>query len=175
MTYLSVQNPVKKISPALAAGLALMIAAVISVSGVNVFGLYYGFGFLPLLVLLIWPKRANTLLSLAIVFLAGIFMDWATGGLRGQSSLIFVLVWGYLRPECRSAPFAPVSLFMIWILTCALAILVIAVSGYFVFGINPDFFPLLRQAILATLLFPLLILLRRMVVLRLNENDNWGL
>lgn len=174
MTYLDVQAPTRKVWPALLAGLSLFIAGATSIAGLNLFGAHVGFGFVPLLVLTIWPRRANLLLSLGLVFIAGLFTDWATGGVNGQWALVFVLIWGFLRPELRSSPFSPIVLFLVWLATCGLAIAILSLSGYFVFGILPDFASLGRQMILATLMLPLLMLLRRGLAMRFSDNDDWG-
>lgn len=174
MTYLNVQAPVRKIWPAIIAGLALFMAGALSISGINMFDARLGFGFVPLLVLAIWPRQANTLVSLALVFFAGIFTDWATGGLMGQWSLIFVLVWGLMRPELRNAPFAPLGLGLIWLAICGLALLIISMSGLFVYGIWPDIAALGRQIIIATALLPFVMLLRRGLAMRFNDNEDWS-
>ena len=174
MTYLGVQIAIKKKRPAFIAGAALFLTAAMTISGFNIFGSRFGFEFLPLLVLLIWPRRAHTVLSLTLVWFAGLFTDWATGDITGQWALIFILIWGFLRPEMRSSPFAPVSLFFVWLLICLITILVLSVSGYFIYGIMPDISPLGRQMSLATLLLPVVLILRRTVVVRLKDFDDWG-
>ncbi|MEP3653533.1 MAG: hypothetical protein ABJO36_01440 [Litorimonas sp.] len=174
MTFMDVQTQNRKVLPAIVAGVALLIAASSSIAGLNMFGARIGFGFIPLLVLAIWPRRANTLISLPLVFLAGLFTDWATGGITGQWALLFVLVWGFLRPELRSSPFAPISLCLVWLATCGLAIVVLSASGYFVFGLWPDFAALGRQMIFATVLLPLFLLLRHGLALRFSDSEDWG-
>ena len=174
MTFLNMNSPVKRIGPAFIAGAALFLVATVSFAGLHLFGHRFGFGFLPLLVLVIWPKRANTLVSFAIVFLAGLFTDWATGDIRGQWTLIFILVWGYFRPEMRNASSTPVGLFLIWLLVCVVAVVGLSLVGYFVYGVRPNLAPMGRQMILATFMLPLLMLLRRAVQVRLNESDRWG-
>ena len=84
MTFLGLQTPTKKMSPALIAGAALFLTAAMTISGLNIFGARFGFEFFPLLVLVIWPRRAHTLMSLTLVWFAGFFTDWATGDITGQ-------------------------------------------------------------------------------------------
>lgn len=174
MTYLDVQAPQRKILPAFLAGLALFLGGIISVAGINLFGVRTGFGFVPLLVLAIWPRQANTLISLAFVFFAGLFTDWGTGGIYGQWALTFVLIWGFLRPELRSSPYAPLSLLLVWLATCGLALVVLSLSGYFVLGIYPDLAVLGRQMILATVCLPAVMLLRRALAARFSDGEDWG-
>lgn len=174
MSFMDAQAPTRTVRSAIIAGFALFLAAATSIAGINLFGVRIGFGFVPLAVLAIWPRHANTLTSLVIVFLAGLFMDWASGGIDGQWALVFVLVWGFLRPQLRSAPFAPISLLLIWLATCGLALVVLSLSGYFVFRIFPDFAALGRQMIFATCLLPVFLLLRSGLAARLNDRDEWG-
>ena len=174
MTYLDVQAPLRKKTPAVVAGVALFLAGAISIAGLNVFGERVGLGFIPYLVLAIWPRRANTLVSLGFVFFGGFFTDWSSGGIVGQSSLIFVLIWGFLRPELRSSPFSPVGLFLVWLAICGLALVVMFLSGMFVLGVQPDFAVLGRQMILATALLPLFLLMRRGVEMRFSDREEWG-
>jgi len=85
---------------------------------------------------------------------------WAGGAILGQWALIFVLVWGFLRPEMRNSPYSPVKFILAWLAICALAFVVLSVSGYFVFGIMPDFHVFGRQIIMATICLPFILLLR---------------
>lgn len=174
MTYFDVQPPIGKTWPAIAAGAALLFAGALSVTGLNLFGVQFGFGFIPLLVLAIWPRRANGILSIVLVFFAGLFTDWAAGGIIGQSALLFVLIWGVLRPELRSSPFSPINMIVIWLATCGLAVVVLSVSGVFVMGIAPDLTAMARQMILASCLLPVLMLLRKVISMRLTDYDDWG-
>ena len=174
MTYYEMRAPIYKKLPAVIAGIALFLAGAVSIGGLNLFGGYFGFGFLPLLVLAIWPRHANSLLSLAFVFAAGLFTDWATGNILGQWALVFSLVWGVLRPELRSTPYSPIGISLIWLATCGLALVLLTISGWFVFRILPDFVSLGRQMILASLLLPLVLLLRHSLAKRFSERDEWG-
>jgi len=173
MTYLGIQTQKQKIWPTIVAALSLFMASATSIAGLNLFGAWIGFGFIPLVVLIIWPKRANRFVSLALVFFAGLFTDWATGGIDGQWALVFVLVWGYFRPELRSTPFAPIGLLLVWLTSCGLALVTLSVSGYLVDGIFPDFWAMGRQIILATCLLPVFLLLRHGLAMRANDSEDW--
>ena len=174
MTYLDVRTATQKIWPAIVGALALFIAGAASIAGLNLFGAWIGFGFVPLLVLVIWPKRADRLVSLALIFCAGLFTDWATGGIDGQWALVFVLVWGFLRPELRSSPFALTNLILVWLAACGVAMIVLSLSGYFVVRVLPDFAAIGRQMILATCLLPVFLLLRHGLAMRVNDSEDWG-
>ena len=174
MTYYEMHAPIRKKTPAIVAGLALFLAGAISIGGINIFGTYAGFEFIPLLVLAIWPRNAHSLLSLALVFSAGLFTDWATAGILGHWALVFSVIWGVLRPELRSSPYAPVSMGFVWLAICGLALVLISVSGWFVYKTFPDFASLGRQVILATVMFPLVLLLRSLIAKRFGEREDWG-
>lgn len=174
MTYFEMRAPVRKVLPALIAGVALILSGALSIGGVNMFGAYFGFSFVPLLVLTIWPRHANTGVSLIFVFLAGLFTDWGTGGIIGQWALVFLVIWGLLRPELRGLPFSPIGLLTAWIAICGLSFILLSVSGWFVFGVMPDFAALGRQAVSATLLLPVALLMRYIFAKRIGENEAWG-
>jgi len=174
MTYLDVHGGSQKIWPAIVAGFALFVASASSIAGLNLFGAWVSLGFIPVVILVIWPRRANKLLSLALVFSAGLFTDWATGGIDGQWALLYVLVWGFLRPELRGAPFSPLTLLSVWLAACGMALVILSLSGFFVLMIWPDFAAIGRQMILATCLLPLLLLLRHILAKRFNDSEDWG-
>lgn len=174
MTYYDMQGPVQKTLPAIVAGIALFLAGAISIGGVHALGHYMGFGLVPLIVIAIWPRHANEIVSLVFVFLAGLFTDWATGGVLGQWALVFCAAWGVCRPSLRSSAFAPVGFVLIWLAMCAMAVLLISLSGWFVFGVFPDFAAMGRQVVLASLCLPLALVIRHWVGSRIGENDAWG-
>jgi len=47
-------------------------------------------------------------------------------------------------------------------------------SGMFVLGIRPDFAVLGRQMILATVLLPVFLLMRRGIEMRFSDREEWG-
>lgn len=174
MTFRDIQAPIRQVRSSIIAGIALFITAAFSIGGLNLFGARVGFGFVPLIIIAIWPRYANTLASLALVFSAGLFMDWASGGIVGQSSLVFVLAWGFLRPEMRNDSFSPVTLFFVWLATCGLALVIHSLSGYFVVRIWPDFLSLGWQILFATCLLPIFMLLRSGLAVLVNDSEDWG-
>jgi len=60
----------------------------------------------------------------------------------------------------RSSPYALLQFVLAWLTICGLALVVISVAGYFVFGIMPDFKVIGRQIIMATICLPIILLLR---------------
>ena len=174
MTFYEMRAPVRKVLPAIVAGVALFLSCALSIGGLNMFGAYFGFGFIPLLVLTIWPRHANISVSLLLVFLAGLFTDWGTGGIIGQWTLVYLVIWGFLRPELRGAPFSLSGLFLAWIAICAIAFILFTFSGWFVFGVMPDFATLGRQILLASLMLPIALVLRYIFAKRIGENEAWG-
>lgn len=174
MTFYEMRGLNPKVLPAIVAGLALLLSGAMTAGGVTLFGAYIGFGFLPLLVLTIWPRHANSIFSLVFVFSAGLFTDWGTGGIVGQWALVFLIIWGFFRPELRSSPFSPIGLVFVWCVTCGLAVIVLTLTGWFVYGILPDFMSFARQILLASLLLPVVVLLRYLIAKRIGENEAWG-
>lgn len=174
MTYYEMHTRIRRKLPAILAGIALFIASAFSIGWINMFGLRFEFGFLPLIVIAMWPRNAVSLLSLAVVFAAGLFTDWATGGILGRWALVYSVIWGVMRPELRESPYAPARLLLMWFATCGLAVILMSVTGWFVKGILPDFAYFGRQIIFATLVFPGMLLLRHSIAKRVRERDDWG-
>lgn len=173
MTFRESAVPIRSVWPAIFAGFALFLAGALSILSVRVLGLTAGFGFLPLTILAIWPRRASELASVILVFLAGIFTDWATGGVVGQWALTFTLVWMLFRPELREQPYAAVKLMLVWGLICGFAVLLLSISGWVVYRILPDPTSFALQILMATLLLPLVLLLRRWLAHLFGDADEW--
>jgi cell shape-determining protein MreD len=145
-----------------------------SVLSLNVFNTSAGFGFVPLLVILLWPRRANGPISVAGVFIAGLFTDWATGGVLGQWALIYVLGFALLRPEIRNMPFAFLRALLAWFVLAGLAAVLLYASGQFVFGVPADVVAILRQILLATAILPFLLIIRNRLAGATGSSEQWG-
>jgi len=175
VTFLSPQAPIRRTWPAIVAGSALVLAGALSIGGIHLFGAQFGFRFIPLLVLAIWPRKANTILSIIFVFFAGVFTDWAAGDVVGQQAFLFMLVWGFLRPELLNPTLSWSRSFLVWGGICCLAIFVTTLSGWFVYGIMPDFLAFGRQLVLATMLLPVVLIVRLILEKRYSDGEDWGI
>jgi len=160
MTFRDVSAPIRSIWPAVFASLGLLLAGALSVISVSLFGQVASFAFLPLIVLAIWPRRANELASIAFIFLAGLFTDWASGGVPGQWVLVYTLVWMLFRPEMRDQPYAILRFIVIWILICGFATIILSLSGWVIYRVLPDFSAFAFQFVAASLPLPIILLLR---------------
>mgnify|MGYP001115335226 CR=1 FL=1 len=174
MTFRDTQAPIRSIWAAIGAGLALLLAGALSIISVNLFGQNASFAFLPLIVIAIWPRRASEIASVIAVFAAGIFTDWATGGVVGQWALVFILAWMVFRPELRDQPYAFFQTLIIWVMICGLAIVLLSASGWFIYKVAPDYLALGRQVLLATAVLPFILLLRRWLAYFTGDADEWG-
>jgi len=164
----------RSIPAAMLAGLCLLLAGALSIVSVNIFGQIANFAFLPLIIILLWPRRASEIGSLIVIFIAGLFADWAIGGIIGQSSLIFTIVWMIFRPEMREDPYGFLRLIFIWCLVCILASALISLAGWFVYRVSPDIMAFCLQFFIATLILPFIFVLRRWTALRFAGGDEWG-
>lgn len=174
MSFRDVKTPTRSLPAALIAGVFLILAGAFSIVSINVLGKSASLGFLPLIVLVLWPRRANEMASIILIFLAGLFTDWAVGGVVGQSTLIFTIVWIFFRPEMREEPYAFLSLFIIWVLISLLAAALISAAGWFVYRVTPDIMALILQFSVATVMLPCFLLLRRWIAQLYGNGDEWG-
>ena len=174
MTFVDLQSSQRSVKLALAAGLLLAFLSAVSVLNVNVAGWRVGFGFVPLLVVLLWPRRANGPVSVAVVFLSGLFADWSMGGVVGQWALVYTVIFALLRAELRNEPFAFLRCFFAWLVAVGFVIILLFVSGHFVFGVLPDFGSLLRQAALGTAVLPFVLALRHWTARMAGATDDWS-
>jgi len=174
MSFRDMSTPLRSLPAAIIAGVFLILAGAFSIVSVNVLGKSVSFGFLPLIVLVLWPRRASEMASIVMIFLAGLFTDWAVGGVIGQSTLIFTIVWMIFRPEMREDPYALFSLLIVWVLIGLLASALIIAAGWFVYRVKPDLVALILQFSLATIMLPCVLLLRRWVTRFYGNGDEWG-
>ncbi len=173
MSFRDVSVPNRSVPIAVIAGLCLAMAGALSVLSISVFSQTFGFGFLPLIVLLIWPRRANEIASLITIFIAGIFTDWGTAGAIGQSSLLYTCIWMLFRPEIRIDPYVFRRLIIVWVLIGVFSILLLSSSGLFIYRVLPDFRSFLTQFILATVLLPIVLSIRYWIFIRFVSRDEW--
>ena len=173
MTFRDVSVSNRSIPIALLAGLCLAVAGALSILSIRGFGQTFSFGFIPLLVLLIWPTRSNEIASLAIIFIAGVFTDWGTAGAIGQSSLIYICIWMLFRPEIRVDPYVFRRLFIVWVLIGIFSVILLSVTGVFIYRIAPDFKSFLTQFILATVFLPIVLGLRYWINARFFSREDW--
>lgn len=173
MTFRDAQAPVRSVKPALFAGLALFLGGALSIVSVNIWGQSISFAFIPLLVIAIWPRRANEIVSVTLVFAAGLFTDWASGGVTGQWALVFLMTWMLLRPELRDNAYSASQFITAWLAICGLALILLSLTGWFAYRILPDFMTFVRQIALVTVLLPLIFGLRHWLARLFGSDEDW--
>ncbi len=159
MTFLSPQNTSSS-RYFVPACFGLVVATFLSVLHINIPGGNVSLLLLPLLMVSLWPSGVNGVVSVLILFSMGVFMDWGTNGALGQWSIIYLTVFTILRPDKREGVTSFIGALALWFIGLAVGGLMLIVTGWLVYGVLPNFTVLFRQALLISILMPLIVLIR---------------
>lgn len=173
MTFRDAQAPIRSVKAAIFAALALFFGGALSIISVNIAGQSISFAFIPLLVIAIWPRRASQIISVIFIFAAGLFTDWASGGVTGQWALVFLLVWMLLRPELRDNAYSISQFMLAWLAICGFAFGLLSVTGWFAYRVLPDYMAFSRQILLVTALLPPIFGLRHWLARFSRSDEDW--
>jgi len=152
-------TPGKARSHALQAGIGLLLLALLSTVNFNLFGLSISFLFVPLVLVYLWPKSADDLITYLALFICGLFLDLLTGGYPGMWPLIFILGLVFLRPNLmnREAVFFVSWIgYIFWALVLALVFLLL---DFWAKG-NIEMKTLTLQLLVSVLVFPAIYMAR---------------
>jgi hypothetical protein len=100
MTFLTPQTGLSSRS-FIPASLSLIVCIFLSVLHVNLPGGSVSLLLLPLLIVSLWPRGVNPVVTIVTFFVMGMFMDWGTNGALGQWAIIYLSVFIGLRPDRR--------------------------------------------------------------------------
>lgn len=148
---------------AVIAGLFLTLLGTLNI---NVFSVNISLSWLPLLVIALWPHGAPPIRSVIAIFLLGLAQDWLHMGVPGQWGLVYLLCAFLFRPFERIRPLKFGKALRLWIEALIIAALVLTVSGRIIYEEWPYWSALLQPALLATLAFPVVWILR-------NRMQSW--
>jgi len=173
MTFLMPSNPFspRHYAPAC---LALLISGFVSVLHVNLPGGSVSLLLLPMLIVSLWPRGVNAIVTIITFFLMGIFMDWGTHGALGQWALVYLAIFSVLRPDRRDGPVRFINAIVLWLLGLLIGTGALIVTGWMVYAALPSFTVLLRQALLVSALMPFVIVIRnisRFLLTDPNDRD----
>lgn len=140
--------------------ISLAILTVFGALHLNVMGQSVALTLLPFIGICLWPRYAHPILSIVIIFVMGLLMDFATNEPLGFRTLIYLTIFSVFRPDKRIKQHVFVSAFLQWFGILILAVILTYGLGWFVRGTRPDIYALINQAILATALFPVAYIVR---------------
>lgn len=143
--------------------LALLLSCFISVLHVYLPGGAVSLLLLPMLIVSLWPRGVNAVMTIVTFCLIGIFMDWGTHGTLGQWALTYLAIFAVLRPDRRENPVRFIGAAALWAMGLLIGTVMLIVTGWLVYGVLPNFAVLFRQAILVSALMPFVIMIRNMV------------
>jgi|GEM_PF-3405725 len=148
---------------ALVAGIVLTLLGTLNV---NIFNFNVSLSWLPLLVIALWPHGAPPVRSVIAILLLGLAQDWLSMGVPGQWALVYLLCILFFRPFDRMMPLSFTHSLRLWIGALFIALVVLTLSGRIIFDDWPYWAALLQPALLATLAFPVIWILR-------NRMQSW--
>lgn len=159
-------------SPILLVIAGLFAATMLAFLNVNIGGQSVSLTALPLAFIALWPRNVHPILTIILVLIFGIFLDWGSGGAPGQWALVFLAVFGILRPDRRGGTLSLILAIRNWLIAALIAFIILCVTGWFVYGIWPNLNVLARQFGLITLLFPFLYLFRQLIYRFTTDPDD---
>ena len=163
--------PIRRNSHLVPTAVALALAGLFSPVHLTLFDQPWSLVWLPFVILSLWPRQAGPVASCILLFLAGLWVDWATLGATGQWPFVFLVTYAVIRPDqaerVRGLTVAFVRL--------AKALLVggpvFVLSGWLVYGAWPDWIALGRGIFVAVVMLPLVAFARDMFAGRLAGDD----
>lgn len=151
--------------------MAFILCLFVAFMHVNIAGRTLSLLCLPLLFVALWPRNLNAQLSIAVFLVAGLFIDWGSVGAPGQWALIYLAIFAVTRPDQRLTPLSFWIALRNWFVAVVIAVIILIVTGSFVYGAWPNFTVLAWQFGLATALLPMLYLLRRVIYYIFSQPD----
>jgi len=168
MTFLTPQTGLSSRS-FIPASLSLIVCIFLSVLHVNLPGGSVSLLLLPLLIVSLWPRGVNPVVTIVTFFVMGMFMDWGTNGALGQWAIIYLSVFIGLRPDRRDGRVSFLGAIGLWGVGLAIGALMIVITGWLVYATLPNFTVLFRQALLISIMMPLAVFIRNIVRLLLTD------
>lgn len=150
----------------LQASFAGILLTLLGTLNVNILNFNVSLSWLPLLVIALWPHGAPPVRSVIAILLLGLAQDWLSMGVPGQWALVYLLCILFFRPFDRMKPLSFTHSLRLWIGALFIALLVLTISGRIIFNDWPYWAALLQPALLATLAFPVIWILR-------NRMQSW--
>ncbi|MEP1230567.1 MAG: hypothetical protein ABJG88_07810 [Litorimonas sp.] len=145
------------------ASLSLFVCVFLSVLHINIAGESISLLLLPLLIVSLWPREVNTVVTIGTFFVIGIFLDWGTNGVLGQWAIVYLTVFAILRPNRRDHSLSFFNAVSLWCAGLAIATVMLIITGWLAYGVLPNFTTLFRQALLICAFMPVVVFTRNLV------------
>jgi len=153
---------------------SLFVCSVLSVLNINLPGGSVSLLLLPLLIVSLWPRVVNSIISIAAFFIMGILVDWGTNGALGQWAMIYLAVYAVLRPDRREQSVSFIGAVGLWLLGLLVGTVMLIVTGWIVYAALPNFVGLLKQVVLVSLLMPIVVAVRSVTRFILTDPHDRG-
>jgi len=101
-------------------------------------------------------------------------MDWGSNGALGQWALVYLTVFVVLRPDRRDGSVSFFDAIGLWCIGLTVGVIMLIVTGWLVYGVLPNFIELLWQALLVSVLMPVVVGLRNIIRYFLMDPDDRG-
>ena len=162
MSTVEAANTLQAFTKALQGMVLGMILAYAGLLVIDTGAVKFGFVFLPLISIVLWPTRASRSWSMVGVFFIGLFYDLISGGPLGLWALCYLVLFFIIGESIRSG-LGFLKSFWWYIFSIGITIGLLFVFGRLFLGIWPRWQELVTDAFASVLVFPLVFWARSFV------------
>ena len=137
-------------------GVTMFLLTLLATLHVNIFSHSIALTFLPVIGVCLWPRFSNPVVSILLLLLYGLLLDFLTFEPLGMRSLIYLVIFTVFRPDLRLKDFRFKMAFAYWMGAIILSLVLSYFLGWLGRSVQPAWSTLLFQGLLATLFFPLI-------------------
>lgn len=152
--------------------LMLIVLTVFGAFNLNILGQSITLSLLPLVGICLWPRYAHPVISIVIIFLSGLLLDFLTNENLGFRTLVYLTVFSVFRPDARTKEYIFGTALIRWIGVVLLASIVIYFLSRIGRGVKPDIVSMTRQVLIVTALFPIIYFIRHIFKYFLIDSED---
>lgn len=150
----------------------LFFLTILAALNLNILGQSVALSLLPLIGICLWPRYAHPVISIIVIFLFGLLLDFLTNDALGFRTLIYLIIFSVFRPDTRSKQHTFGTAFVQWLGIIILALVAVYFLGWVGRSVRPDLLSLGYQALLTTTLFPVIYFIRHIFRYFLIDPDD---